>query len=36
LDAIFAFRYVAGFFAKVGFDEVDRCELMPAERGPWE
>jgi amino-acid N-acetyltransferase len=27
LDAIFAFTYVPGFFAKVGFDEVERGEL---------
>jgi amino-acid N-acetyltransferase len=27
LDAIFAFTYVPGFFAKVGFDEIERGEL---------
>jgi amino-acid N-acetyltransferase len=27
LDAVFAFTYVPGFFAKVGFDEVERGEL---------
>ena len=27
LDAVFAFTYVAGFFAKVGFHEVERGEL---------
>src|SRR6516225_706261 len=27
LYSIFAFTYVAGFFAKLGFDEVDRGEL---------
>ena len=27
LDAVFAFTYVAGFFAKVGFNEVERGEL---------
>jgi amino-acid N-acetyltransferase len=27
LDAIFAFTYVPGFFAKVGFEEVERGEL---------
>ncbi len=27
MDAIFAFTYVPGFFAKVGFDEVERGEL---------
>jgi amino-acid N-acetyltransferase len=27
LDAVFAFTYVPGFFAKVGFNEVERGEL---------
>lgn len=27
LDAVFAFTYVAGFFGKVGFNEVERGEL---------
>jgi amino-acid N-acetyltransferase len=27
LHSLFAFTYVAGFFAKLGFDEVDRGEL---------
>jgi len=27
LDAVFAFTYVPGFFARVGFDEVERGEL---------
>lgn len=27
LHSVFAFTYVAGFFAKLGFDEVDRGEL---------
>lgn len=27
LDAVFAFTYVPGFFAKVGFEEVERGEL---------
>jgi len=27
LDAVFAFTYVAGFFAKMGFEEVERGEL---------
>ncbi len=27
MDAIFAFTYVPGFFAKVGFEEVERGEL---------
>jgi amino-acid N-acetyltransferase len=27
LDAVFAFTYVAGFFARVGFNEVERGEL---------
>ncbi len=27
LDAVFAFTYVAGFFGKMGFQEVERGEL---------